>query len=241
MAATMGSLSATAQPKYYAGVGPMLPGFLYAPYGDLQAVRELVDNETCAILLEPIQGEGGVNIAPDGFLKGLRKICDEDGLLLMFDEVQTGTGRTGKWFAHQHYGVTPDIVTLAKALAGGVALGGLIARNEVAAHLQPGTHAATFGGNPLAARAALATIETIESENLLDRAEQIGERFTTRLRELQSKCNIIREVRGLGCMIGIELSIDGAPIVQKCLERGLLINCTPPHRHPTAACDEYRG
>ena len=223
---TMGSLSATAQPKYHAGVGPMLPGFLYAPFGDLQAVRELVDRETCAILLEPIQGEGGVNLPPDGFLKGLRDLCDEEGLLLIFDEVQTGTGRTGKWFAHQHWDIKPDIVTLAKALAGGVALGGLIAREAVAAHLKPGTHAATFGGNPIAARAALATVETIESEQLLDRAEQIGERFKARLHELQAKCPIIREVRGLGAMIGVELSVEGAPIVQKCLERGLLINCT---------------
>ena len=223
---TMGSLSATAQPKYHAGVGPMLPGFLYAPYGDLQAVRELVDSETCGILLEPIQGEGGVNLPPDGFLKGLRAICDEDNLLLMFDEVQTGVGRTGKWYAHQHWDTKPDIVTLAKALAGGVALGGLIARDEVAAFLKPGTHAATFGGNPLAARAGLATIETIESEQLLDRAGQIGERFKTRLRELQAKCAIVREVRGLGTMIGVELSVEGAPVVQKCLERGLLINCT---------------
>ena len=223
---TMGSLSATAQPKYHAGVGPMLPGFLYAPFGDLQAVRELVDGETCAILLEPIQGEGGVNLPPEGFLKGLRDLCDEEGLLLMFDEVQTGTGRTGKWFAHQHWDVTPDVVTLAKALAGGVALGGLIAREAVAAHLKPGTHAATFGGNPLAARAALATIETIEGEHLLERAEQIGGRFQARLRELQARCPLIREVRGLGTMIGVELSVEGAPVVQKCLERGLLINCT---------------
>ena len=223
---TYGSLSATAQPKYHAGLEPMLPGFTYTQHGDLDAATEAIDSETAAILLEPIQGEGGVNLPPDGFLKGLREICDEHGVLLVFDEVQTGMGRTGKWYAHQHWDVVPDIVTLAKAVAGGIALGGLIARPEVAAYLKPGTHAATFGGNPVAARAALATIETIDAENLLDRADQVGARFKSRLREVQAKCPIVREVRGLGTMIGVELSVEGAPIVQKCLERGLLINCT---------------
>jgi len=174
---TMGALTATAQPKYHAGVEPMLPGFNYVPFGNLDAVAKAIDNETAAILLEPIQGEGGINLPPAGFHEGLRSLCDHHGLLLIFDEVQTGLGRTGKWYAHQHWGVTPDILTLAKALAGGVAMGGIVATPEVAEKLKPGTHAATFGGNPLAARAALATIETIEADGLLERATQIGERF----------------------------------------------------------------
>ncbi|MFO0806273.1 MAG: aspartate aminotransferase family protein [Gemmataceae bacterium] len=223
---TMGSLTATAQPKYHAGVEPMLPGFNYAPFGNLDAAAKLIDTETAAIMLEPIQGEGGINLPPAGFLEGLRSLCDQHGLLLIFDEVQTGMGRTGKWYAHQHWGVLPDIVTLAKALAGGVAMGGLIAKPEVAEKLKPGTHAATFGGNPLAARAALATIETIEEEGLLERAVQIGETFRERFTALKAKCPLILDVRVKGAMIGVELAVDGAPAVQACLEKGLLINCT---------------
>jgi acetylornithine/N-succinyldiaminopimelate aminotransferase len=223
---TMASLSATAQPKYHAGVEPLLPGFIYAPFGDLEAVKKLIDNETAAIMLEPIQGEGGINLPPDGFLEGLRALCDQHGMLLIFDEVQTGMGRTGKWYAHQHWDVVPDIVTLAKAVAGGVALGGLVARNEVAEKLKPGTHAATFGGNPLACRAAIATIETFEAENLLERAEQVGEHFRQRFTDLQKKCPLIADIRIKGTMIGLQLNIEGAGVVQQCLARNLLINCT---------------
>lgn len=223
---TMGALSATGQPKYHEGVSPMLPGFQYAPFGNLDAVAGLIDSETCAILVEPIQGEGGINIPPDGYLEGLRDLCDEHHLLLILDEVQSGMGRTGRWYAHQHWSVKPDIVTLAKALGGGVAVGGLIAKPEVAEHLKPGTHAATFGGNPLACQAALATIETIESEGLLARAEAIGARFHERFEALQSRCPWIQEVRVKGAMIGVQLVTDGTSIVQQCLERRLLINCT---------------
>jgi len=223
---TYGSLSATAQPKYHAGVEPMLPGFIYAPYGDLEAVTKLVDAETCAILLEPIQGEGGVNLPPEGYLRGLRELCDRNGMLLMLDEVQTGMGRTGKWFAHQHWDVVPDVVTLAKAIAGGIALGGVIAKPEVAEKLKPGTHAATFGGNPISARAALATIETFEEENLLERAFDVGERFRQHFTAMRERTPLIHDIRIRGAMIGIELGIDGAPIVQDCMKRGLLINCT---------------
>ena len=223
---TMGALSATAQPKYHAGVEPMLPGFLYAPYGDLEVVAKLIDAETAAILIEPIQGEGGINLPPTGFLEGLRKLCDHHGMLLMFDEVQTGMGRTGKWYAHQHWDVIPDVVTLAKAVAGGIALGGVIAKPHVAEKLKPGTHASTFGGNPVATRAALATIETIESEGLLERALQVGERFRDRFTALKETCSLITDIRILGAMIGVQLATEGAPIVQKCLSRGLLINCT---------------
>jgi predicted acetylornithine/succinylornithine family transaminase len=223
---TLGALSATGQPKYHQGLEPLLAGFNYAPYGDLDAASRLIDSETCAILLEPIQGEGGINLPPPGYLQGLRELCDRHRLLLIFDEVQAGMGRTGRWFAHQHWGVEPDVITLAKALAGGVAAGGLVAKPEAAEKLRPGTHAATFGGNPLAGVAALATIETIEAEGLLQRAVQLGEYFHRRFEALRSRCPFIHEVRVKGVMIGIELTVDGAPVVKACLERRLLINCT---------------
>jgi predicted acetylornithine/succinylornithine family transaminase len=223
---TLGALSATGQPKYHQGLEPLLAGFAYAPYGDLDAAARLIDSETCAILLEPIQGEGGINLPPPGYLEGLRELCDRHRLLLIFDEVQAGMGRTGRWFAYQHWNVQPDVMTLAKALAGGVAAGGLVARPEAAEKLRPGTHAATFGGNPLACAAALATIETIEEEGLLKRAEELGDYFRQRFEALRSRCPLIREVRVKGVMIGIELTGDGAPVVKACLERRLLINCT---------------
>ena len=223
---TFGALSATAQPKYHAGLEPMLPGFLYAPYGDLDAAAAAIDSETAAVLLEPIQGEGGINLPPPGYLEGLRALCDKHGLLLMLDEVQTGMGRTGKWYAHQHWNIVPDVVTLAKAVAGGVALGGVVAKPEVGALLKPGTHAATFGGNPLACAAALATIETFDADGLLNRAVQVGERFRANLTALKEQCPLIAEVRVKGTMIGVQLTVEGAWVVQKCLERRLLVNCT---------------
>jgi predicted acetylornithine/succinylornithine family transaminase len=223
---TMGALTATGQPKYHQGVEPLLPGFSYVPFGDLDAAAKAIDGETAAILVEPIQGEGGINIPPAGYLKGLRELADRHKLLLMFDEVQTGMGRTGRWYAHQIDGVEPDVVTLAKALAGGVAMGGLLARPEVAEKLRPGTHAATFGGNPLACAAALATIATIDAEGLLERAVHIGQRIGAFFESFRSRCPWIKEVRALGCMIGVELTIDGAGAVKACMDRGLLINCT---------------
>jgi len=223
---TMGALSATGQPKYHAGVEPLVPGFKHAPFGDLAAAASLIDDATCAIMLEPIQGEGGVNVPPPGYLEGLRKLCDQHGLLLIFDEVQTGMGRTGRWYTHQHWNVRPDILTLAKALAAGMACGGLIATPDVAAALKPGTHAATFGGNPVACRAALAAVETIEADGLLERAEQIGDGFRLRFESLRERCSQIKEVRIKGAMIGVELTVEGTPVVQKCLDRGLLVNCT---------------
>jgi len=223
---TYAATSATAQPKYHQGIGPLLPGFIYAPYGDLQAVGELIDDETCAILIEPIQGEGGIRIPPPGFLQGLRDLADHHGLLLIFDEVQTGCGRTGMWFAYQLTGVTPDIMTLAKALCGGVAGGAMLTKAEIADSLRPGMHAATFGGNPLAASAGIATIETIEQQGLLERASQLGILFRQRLQPLVEELAIVRELRVCGLMIGLELTVEGAPVVQRCLERGLLINCT---------------
>ena len=223
---TMGALTATAQPKYHVGVEPMLPGFTYATFGNLDAVAKAIDGETCAVMLEPIQGEGGINLPPAGFLEGLRALCDDRGVLLILDEVQSGLGRTGKWFAHQHWGIKPDIVTLAKALAGGIAMGGLLAKPDVADKMKPGTHAATFGGNPVAARAALATIETIEQDGLLERAGQIGEKFRSRFLALKETCPLVTDVRVKGTMIGVELGVEGAAVVQGCLQRGLLINCT---------------
>ncbi len=223
---TLGATAATAQPKYHEGLGPLMAGFVYAPFGDLEAVARLVDDETAAIMVEPVQGEGGINIPPEGFLAGLRRICSEQGLLLIFDEVQTGCGRTGSWFAYQHFGVTPDVMTLAKAVCGGIAGGALLTTAAIAPSLRPGMHAATFGGNPIAARAGIAAIEMIEQENLLENARQLSEVFRSRLVALQAECDLIREVRTLGMMIGVELSIDGTPVVQGCIDQRLLINCT---------------
>lgn len=223
---TLGSTAATAQPKYHEGLGPLMAGFSYAPFGDLATVEKLIDNETAAIMIEPIQGEGGIRIPPDGFLQGLRRLCDEHELLLIFDEVQAGCGRTGEWFAYQKFGVTPDVMTLAKALCGGVAGGAMLTTPEIAPSLRPGMHAATFGGNPLAARAGIATLEMIENENLLEQATRVGEVFSARMTELAGQCDLIADVRVAGVMIGVELKIPGAPIVQACLEKQLLINCT---------------
>ncbi|HUY87145.1 MAG TPA: aspartate aminotransferase family protein [Pirellulales bacterium] len=223
---TLGSTAATAQPKYHEGLGPLMAGFVYAPYGDLEAVEQLADEETAAIMVEPVQGEGGVQIPPEGFLAGLRRICDERGLLLIFDEVQTGCGRTGHWFAYQHFGVTPDVMTLAKSICGGIAGGAMLTRADIAPSLRPGMHAATFGGNPIAARAGIAALEMIEQENLLENARKLGEIFRTRLEALAKECELIEQVRVLGVMIGVELAAEGTPLVKACLERKLLINCT---------------
>jgi len=223
---TMAAVTATAQPKYHEGLGPMVAGFQYAPFGDLEAVARLIDDETCAILIEPVQGEGGIRIPPEGFLQGLRQLCDEHGLLLMFDEVQAGFGRTGEWFAYQHFGVTPDVMTLAKALCGGVAGAAMLTKREIAPSLRPGMHAATYGGNPLAARAGIAAIEMIENENLLENAKRLSALFRERLEALQGQNDVIREVRVLGLMIGLELAAPGAPVVEAALKRKLLINCT---------------
>ncbi|MDO4551205.1 MAG: aspartate aminotransferase family protein [Planctomycetia bacterium] len=223
---TMGSVSATAQPKYHEGLGPMLAGFVPAPYNDLEAVKSLVDDETVGIMLEPIQGEGGVNVPSEEFLKGLRELCDQNGLLLHFDEVQTGCGRTGEWFCYQGTGVIPDLMTLAKSVCGGIAAGVLMVKEEYAPYLRPGMHAATFGGNPVAAAAGIATIEMIEQENLLENAKKIGAHFQERFQELKSQSDLVKDVRGKGVMVGVELNVEGADVVQKCMERGLLINCT---------------
>lgn len=223
---TFGSLSATAQPKYHAGLGPMLAGFTYCPWGDLAAVEQRIDDATAAILIEPIQGEGGVHVPPREYLQGLRQLCDQHGLLLIFDEVQTGCGRTGHWYGYQYFDVEPDMFTLAKSLCGGIAGGALVAKRQLASSLRPGTHASTFGGNPIAAAAGIAMLETIEADNLLEHATRAAEHFASRLESLAARCDAIREVRQAGLMIGIELEFEGAAVVQQCLEQGLLINCT---------------
>ena len=223
---TFGSTTATAQPKYHEGLGPLMAGFAYAPFGDLEAVKELIDDETCAIMVEPVQGEGGIRVPPEGFLKGLRDLADEHGLLLIFDEVQTGCGRTGRWFGYQHFDVTPDVMTLAKSLCGGIAGGAMLTTPEIAPSLRPGMHAATFGGNPIAARAGIAAIEMIERENLLESVQTLADVFRNRLTTLADECDIIQEVRVLGLMIGIELNVDGTPVVGAAMDRRLLVNCT---------------
>lgn len=223
---TLGATTATAQPKYHEGLGPLMAGFQYAPFGDLDAVRELVDDETAGIMVEPIQGEGGIRLPPAGFLAGLREIADENELVLVFDEVQAGTGRTGEWFAYQNFNVTPDVMTLAKSLCGGVSGGAMLCKPEIAPSLRPGMHAATFGGNPLAARAGIATIQAIEEHGLLARAKQLAKQFQAQLGPLVDELPFVTELRVQGLMIGLELEVEGGPIVQTCLDRGLLINCT---------------
>lgn len=223
---TMGSVSATAQPKYHDGLGPMVAGFQFAPHGDLDTVASLVDEQTGGILIEPILGEGGIVPASAEFLKGLRKIADDNDLLLVFDEVQSGCGRTGKWFGYQHTDVTPDVMTLSKSLCAGIAGGAMLTTPELAKHLRPGMHAATFGGNPIAAAAGIAAIEMIEEQDLLSNVEKSAEIFHSHLNTLQSKCDCVSDIRIRGMMIGIELSIDAAAVVQACLDRQLLVNCT---------------
>ena len=223
---TLGSTAATAQPKYHEGLGPLMAGFRYAPFGDLEGTQRLVDDETAAILVEPVQGEGGVNLPPEGFLAGLRQLADDYDLLLIFDEVQTGCGRTGEWFAYQHFDVVPDIMTLAKSLCGGIAGAAMLTTAEIARSLRPGMHAATFGGNPVAAAAGIATLEMIEKENLLSRARALSTLFRERLEQFVCESEAIREVRILGLMIGIEIDTEGERVVEACLKKNLLVNCT---------------
>ena len=220
---TLATMTATAQEKYHKGFEPLVPGFRYVPFNDLRAVELAVDARTAAILVEPIQGEGGVQVAADGYLSGLRKLCDERGLLLILDEVQTGLGRTGTLFAYQQAGVQPDILTLAKALAGGIPMGAMLAREEVMAAFSPGSHAATFGGNPFASAVALETLNTILEDDLPGRAARLGARILDRLRALQARLPVIRTLRGRGLLIGIEVAADAKAIVATCMERGLLI------------------
>jgi len=223
---TMGAVTATAQPKYHQGFGPLVPGFVYVPFNDVEALRTAFDDEVAAVIVEPIQGEGGIRLASAEFLGAIRELCDRHGALAIWDEVQCGMGRTGKWFGYQHVGIEPDIMTLAKALGGGVSIGAMQARAEVAASLAPGTHASTFGGNPLACSAAIATIEAIEEGNLLENAARMGGYAREKLLGLQGKYPVIEEVRGAGLMLGAQLADPGAEVVERCWAKGLRINCT---------------
>ena len=223
---TMAALSATGQPKHQQGFEPLVPGFVAVPYNDLEAVRAALTPKTGAVLVEPIQGEGGVHVGTDEFLRGLRRLCDEHRLLLIFDEVQTGIGRTGRWFGYQHSGAVPDVMLLAKALGGGFPIGAVIAKPEVAALLPPGTHATTYGGSPLGCAGILAVCEAIEKQKLLERVNALSAWLFKRLEDLQRRLPIIREVRGRGFMVGIELTVDGRPIADECRAKGLLLNCT---------------
>lgn len=223
---TLAAVTATGQTKYQKGFDPLPPGFNYVPYNDLAALEQSIGPQTCAVMLEPVQGEGGVIPAHPAYLEGVAGLCKEKGLLLIFDEVQCGLGRTGKFLAYQHYQVEPDIITLAKALGGGFPIGAMLAKDHVASAFQPGDHASTFGGNPLACAAALAAMETILQDGVQENAQSMGEYFKNQLTTLAQKYPYVKEVRGLGLMLGMELTIEGKDIVARCLEQGLLINCT---------------
>jgi len=223
---TFAAMTATAQPKKHAGFEPMLPGFVYVPFNDVDALQKAFTDDVAAVMIEPIQGEGGINLATQEYMAAIRQLCDKNHALMILDEVQTGIGRTGKWFAYQHYNVEPDIITMAKALGGGVAIGAMMAKPDIAASFVPGTHASTFGGNCIACAAAIAVIEAIEEENLLENAAKIGQYTADKLNQLKNKHSIIDHVRGKGLMLGIQLKKPGAEIVSKCLDAGLRINCT---------------
>lgn len=224
---TLMTLTATAQPKYQAGYEPLPQGFIYIDYNDIAALEAAISDKTCAVVLEPIQGEGGVNVPADDYLSKVRALCDKHEALLIFDEVQTGVGRTGKMFAYEHFGVRPDIVTMAKGLAGGVPIGAFIASDKVASVFHPGDHGSTFGGNPLACAAANAVIDTIEQDDLLTNVAEVGAYLMDKIAQLGAKYPaIIRSVRGKGFMVGIELTREGRGIVEACLDKKLIINCT---------------
>jgi len=223
---TIATIAATGQDKVKKGFYPLPEGFKSVPFNNLSALNEAITDKTIAIMLELIQGEGGINIADASYIHALRKLCNEKNILLIFDEVQTGMGRTGKMFAFKHYGIEPDVMTLAKSLGGGVPIGCMVASAEIANVLDAGSHASTFGGSPLICAASLAVFETIEKDKLLDNCNNMGTYLMDRLNILKDKFDIITEVRGKGLMIGVELSINGTDIVNECLKRGLLINCT---------------
>jgi len=223
---TFATVTATAQPKYHEGFLPLLPGFVYVPFNDIAALEKAFTDEVAAVMVEPIQGEGGINVATKEYLEAIRRLCDENAAVMILDEVQTGIGRTGKWFAYQHYDIVPDIITMAKALGGGMSIGAMMAGNEIAASLVPGKHASTFGGNAIACAAAIAVIEAIEEDGLLENAALLGEYTKDRLNKLKERHSIIDHIRGIGLMIGIQLTGPGKEIVDKCLQNGLRINCT---------------
>jgi predicted acetylornithine/succinylornithine family transaminase len=224
---TYGSLSATAQEKFHKGFEPIVQGFRYVLFDDIRAVDEAVNEHTCAVLVEPVQGEGGVIVPAPAYLKELRDLCDRNNILLMLDEIQTGMGRTGKFFAYEHAGITPDVVMLAKGLGGGMPIGALLATDKVAQAFTPGTHGSTFGGNPLACATAIASIEALIEDNIIiPNVAQLGAYFRQGLEKLKQKYSFVRDVRGQGLLIGMELDFHGKEIVSACIREGMLINCT---------------
>lgn len=223
---TMATLSATGQEKIQRFFDPLLHGFTHVPYDDAEALEKAITSRTCAVMLEPIQGESGVNVPSSDYFREIRRICDKNSVLLIFDEVQVGMGRTGHLFAYEHFGVEPDIMTLAKALAGGAPIGAMLTRDEFAAAFTPGSHGSTFGGNPLVTAAAVAAVTTITEDGFLGHVLEMGDYLRSRLGELAGRYPFVTEVRGIGLMVGMGLSIPGADIIRKGHERGLLLNCT---------------
>ncbi|MBN1959170.1 MAG: acetylornithine transaminase [Desulfuromonadales bacterium] len=223
---TLTTVTATGQEKMQAGFAPLMGGFRYVPFGAIDQLKTAISPATCAIMLEPVQGEGGIHVPPPGYFQAVRELCDQHGLLLILDEVQTGIGRTGRLFAYQHEEIEPDVMTLAKGLAGGPPIGAMVSREKFAAALGPGTHGSTFGGNPLAAAAGLAALTSIIEDGVIDNCTAMGRYLYSAMERLKAKYPFIVEVRGRGLMLGMELSIDGGDIVKTALDRGLLINCT---------------
>lgn len=221
---TLAAITATGQPKYHEGFAPLVPGFVYADFNDIESLSALVGPQTAAVIVEPIQGEGGVRPATPQFLKAARELCDRHGALLIFDEVQTGVGRTGSLYAYQHYGVTPDIMTLAKGLGGGVPVGAMLATERAFGGWTRGSHASTFGGNALASRAALTVLRVIEQDNLLENVRAAGERLIVGLRELARRHTLISDVRGIGLMIGVECGPAAGDVATLARKHGLLLN-----------------
>ncbi len=222
---TMATLSATGQEKIKKGFAPILEGFDFVPFNDAEALRAQIGPQHCAVLIEPIQGEGGVRCPESDYLKTVRRICDDNGTLLIFDEIQTGMGRTGKLFAYEHYGVEPDIMTLAKALANGLPIGAMLAKERVASAFGPGAHASTFGGTPIVTAAALQVCKTLAAENIIDQGRKTGEYFREKLLDLKIRHPAIVDVRGLGLLLGMKLNFNGETLVTRCMRKGFLINC----------------
>lgn len=222
---TLATITATGQPKYQKGFEPLPSGFKAVAFNDIKALEQAITDKTAAVMLELIQGEGGINVAQKDYVAAVRKICDEKDLILIFDEVQTGMGRTGRMFCFEHYGVLPDIMTLAKALGGGLPIGAMAASRKFQDVLKPGMHASTFGGSPVACSAALAVFEAIKKEGLLQNAQEMGAYIVKGLEGLKTRKSVMKEIRGKGLMIGAELTIEGKGIVEECFKRGLLINC----------------
>jgi len=223
---TLAMIAATGQDKVKAGFKPLPAGFAHVPFGDIEALKQAVNEKTGAIMLELIQCEGGINVATREYVKEIRDICDRKDIVLIFDEVQTGMGRTGRMFAYQNYGTEPDVMTLAKSLGGGLPIGALVAGEKFKDVLAPGSHASTFGGSPIVSAAALGVFEAIEKDNLLENAVKQGNYLAERLEFLKKRYRVIKEIRGVALTVGVELTIEGAVIYEKCLEEGLLINCT---------------